>query len=312
MDKTGRKKAVALLSVVSNTMLVVSKLIVGLMTRSISVMSEAIHSGIDLVAALIALYAVGTSGKPADRDHPFGHGKIENASGVVEALLIFLAAGWIISEAIHKILRPVPLEKIGWGFLVMLISVVMNIVVSRLLFRVGRETDSMALQADAWHLRTDVWTSLGVMGALGLISLGQWGFPSLDLRWVDPVAAIGVAALIIRAAYDLTIQAGRDLLDASLPDEEAAWIRNYLASLKPDGYDFHRLRTRKAGATRFIEFHLLVNPALSVEDSHSIADQIDARIQGRFAGSRVTIHIEPRAAADVPESSEETLTFEEE
>ena len=153
------------------------KLAVGITIGSVSVMSEAIHSGVDLLAAIIALLAVRTSGKPADGDHPFGHGKVENVSGTVEAILIFVAAGWIIYEAAKKLRNPEPIEEAGIGVAVMLISVVANIMISRMLFKVGKETDSVALLADAWHLRTDVYTSLGVMAGLAIIFLGGIFFP---------------------------------------------------------------------------------------------------------------------------------------
>ena len=294
MDVQKRKTAVAGLSVASNSTLVVLKLFIGLAIGSVSVLSEAIHSGVDLLAAVIALVAVRTSGKPADPEHPFGHGKIENISGTVEALLIFLAAAWIIYEAIHKLLKPQPLEWAGWGILVMLVSAVVNYLVSRMLFKVGQETESVALQADAWHLRTDVWTSAGVMAGLSLFWLGQRMYPGVNLQWLDPLAAIAVALLIVHAAYELTVQSARDLLDVNLPAEEVAWIHEYLKGLTVPVRDFHRLRTRKSGSTRFVEFHLHVNPELSVEESHRLAHEITEMIQRHFSGScDVNIHLEP-------------------
>src|SRR5512136_12039 len=184
METDQRKRRVALLSVISNTTLVVLKLAVGLAISSVSVISEAIHSGVDLIAAAIAYYSVRTSGIPADREHPFGHGKIENVSGTVEAVLIFLAAGWIIFEAVKKLLHPRPMEEAGWGIAVMLVSSAANLAVSQRLFKVGRETDSVALQADAWHLRTDVYTSAGVMLGLVAIWIGDLLIPGLNLQWV--------------------------------------------------------------------------------------------------------------------------------
>lgn len=293
MDSQRQKTAVAWLSVVSNTTLVIFKLIVGVLIGSVSVISEAIHSGVDLLAAIIALFAVKTAVKPADKDHPFGHGKIENISGTVEALLIFLAAGWIIYEAVHKLLRPgAGMTEAGWGIAVMLVSALANMFVSRKLFRVGKATDSVALQADAWHLRTDVYTSAGVMVGLGVIWVGRRFF-QVDLHWVDPVAAIAVALLIIHAAWELTVQSGRDLLDASLPATEEAWIRDYITRPHPTVRGFHHLRTRKAGAVRFIEFHLIVEADMSVEDSHRIAEVMTCDIEDHFPGSHVTVHIEP-------------------
>jgi len=289
-----QKIGVALLSVVSNSSLVGLKIIVGLAIGSVAVISEAIHSGVDLLAALIALFAVRTSGKPADQGHPYGHGKFENVSGTVEALLIFVAAGWIIWEAVHRLLRAQPLEAPGWGIAVMALSAAVNVAVSSLLFKVGRETDSPALQADAWHLRTDVWTSLGVLGGLGAIALGQALF-SVDLHWLDAVAAIAVALLIVRAAWRLTQRAGRDLLDVSLPPEEDQWIREYLRNEAGPAYGYHHLRTRKAGAHRFVEFHLWVDPQMSVEDSHALGDRLVAGIKQRFPRTRVIVHVEPYA-----------------
>lgn len=293
MDIQRKKSTVAWLSVISNTVLMLGKLAVGLLIGSVAVISEAIHSGVDLVAAGIALFAIHTAGKPADEDHPFGHGKVENISGTVEALLIFLAAAWIVFEAIHKLIDPSPLESAGWGAGVMLVSAVVNILVSNQLFKVGKETDSVALQADAWHLRTDVYTSAGVMVGLGIVWLGKWLLPQFDLSWVDPVSAIIVALLIVRAAWQLTREAARDLLDASLPVDEEAWIRDYVARLSPTVRGFHHLRTRKAGAHRFIEFHLIVERALSVADSHQISEVIECDIEERYPGASILVHIEP-------------------
>jgi cation diffusion facilitator family transporter len=247
-----RKASVARLSVISNTTLMLLKLAVGLVIESVSVISEAIHSGMDLLAAIIALFAVKISGIPADQHHPFGHGKVENISGTVEALLIFLAAIWIIYEAVKKLLNPQPLEDVGWGVAVMLVSAIVNIIVSRMLFKVGKETDSVALQTDAWHLRTDVYTSAGVMAGLGIIWLGSFLFPGANLDWVDPVAAIFVALLIIKAAYKLTLESARDLVDVSLPLEEEDEISRIIASFTPTIRGFHRLRTRKSGQYRFL------------------------------------------------------------
>lgn len=294
MDNARRKSNVALLSVISNITLVILKLVIGLAIRSVSVISEAIHSGVDLLAAVIALFAVRASGQPADREHPFGHGKFENISGTVEALLIFLAAGWIIWEAIQKLMHPHGLKNVGWGAGVMLLSAIANMFVSHKLFKVGKETDSVALQADAWHLRTDVYTSIGVMTGLALIWIAEAAFPGEHFHWIDPIAAILVAVLIIKAAYELTIKSARDLLDVSLPDEEEKWIKNYLEKIDSGVKGYHRLRTRKAGSDRFIEFHLLVSPDMSVKESHRITEEVTQDFRQQFSDATlVTIHIEP-------------------
>lgn len=268
------------------------KLIIGLIVGSVSVISEAIHSGVDLIAAIIALYAVRTSSKPADAEHPFGHGKIENISGTVEALLIFMAAGWIIYESVNKFMHPKPMEMALLGVGVMFISAITNVFVSRMLFKVGKETDSVALQADAWHLRTDVYTSIGVMAGLGLISIGQYLFPGYNIHWLDPAVAIAVAFLIMKAAYDLTKQSARDLLDTHLPAEEE-WIRNLIVSYRPTIKGCHYLRTRKAGHMRFIEFHIQVDSHMTVFVSHHLSQELTGTIKQYFPYSTVTIHIEP-------------------
>ncbi len=288
-----RKQRAALISVMSNATLVAAKLSIGFLIGSVSVISEAIHSGVDLVAAAIALYSVRTSSMPADCGHPFGHGKIENVSGTIEALLIFAAAGWIIYEASQKLLHPEPLEAPLLGVAVMLVSGVTNMAVSQLLFKVGRETDSVALLADAWHLRTDVYTSLGVMTGLGIIWVGHGVLPGTDLHWIDPVCAIGVAVLIIKAAYDLTRQAARDLLDASLPAQEQEWIRQSVESERAIVNGYHALRTRKAGHFRFVEFHIQVDPLMSVAESHALTEKLSRTIQARIPNASVTVHVEP-------------------
>jgi cation diffusion facilitator family transporter len=288
-----RKRNVALLSVGSNSCLVVGKLVVGLAIGSVSVLSEAIHSGVDLLAALIALFAVRSSGKPADREHPFGHGKWESLSGAIEALLIFLAAGWIIFEAVHRLLEPAPLEMAGWGVGVMALSAAVNWLVSARLFKVGRETESLALTADGWHLRTDVYTSLGVMLGLGIIWLGGRLLPGRDLTWLDPAVAICVAVLILHAAWKLTREALGELLDSSLPEAELAWILERLQARAPTVRSYHRLRTRRSGGVRFVDFHLVVAPDMRVEDAHRLSHEIADEFRAHFSASQVLAHVEP-------------------
>jgi cation diffusion facilitator family transporter len=312
MDIHRQKARVAMLSVISNSTLVLFKVIVGIFIGSVSVISEAIHSGVDLLAAVIALFAVKSSAKPADKEHPFGHGKMENLSGTIEALLIFLAAAWIIYEAVKKLVHPQPLDEPGWGIAVMFLSVVVNIVVSEMLFRVGKQTNSVALQADAWHLRTDVYTSLGVMVGLAMIWIGEKVLTNVHLHWLDPVAAIAVAILIIKAAYELTIHSARDLLDVSLPPDDENWIRSYLSNLGKTVSGFHGLRTRKAGSESFIEFHLMVDSSMTVEQSHQIADRIENDIHNHFTEAKVTIHVEPCNGYCTPECSKDCLLSEEE
>ena len=288
-----RKENVALLSVVSNSVLVAFKVIVGILIGSVSIISEAIHSGMDLLAAIIAMVSVKKSNIPADDVHPFGHGKVESISGLVEALLIVVAAFWIIFEALKKISSSQAVESPGWGVAVMVASTVINFIVSQRLFKVGKEAESIALQADAWHLRTDVYTSAGVMLSLAIIWIAHFIFPKPNIHWLDPAAAIFVAVFILRAAYHLTSQALRDLMDVKLPAEEEAMICDIIASHKPAVHGFHQLRTRRAGNFRFIEFHIKVGPKMTVEASHNITKEMKQSIREKFSDCVITIHIEP-------------------
>jgi cation diffusion facilitator family transporter len=293
MNKPDRKIHVAVLSVVSNSTLLIMKLAVGLMIGSVSILSEAIHSAMDLVAAIIAFISVKTSSTPPDKRHPFGHGKIENISGAVEALLIFLAAVWIIFEAVQKMRHPEPITTPGWGVVVMLLSIIVNQSVSSMLFKVAKETDSIALEADAWHLRTDVYTSAGVMAGLALIWSGEVFYPGINFAWLDPVAAIAIALLIIKTAYDLTMRSSRDLMDTTLPAEEKNWIRGRILQQQPLICGFHQFRTRKSGHYRFVEFHLKVAPEMTVSTSHAITEELSSSIEKQFPQTSVMIHIEP-------------------
>ncbi len=296
MTRERQKTTAAWISVISNTTLIAFKIVVGVLIGSVSVISEAIHSGVDLVASVIALFAVKGSSKPADEEHPFGHGKLENLSGTVEALLIFVAAGWIIYEAVQRIFHPAGGEPAwGWGVGVMAVSALVNQFVSAYLFKVGKRTDSIALKADAWHLRTDVYTSLGVTAGLALILIGDKFFPEVGSRLhiIDPLAAIVVAALITRAAWRLTVQSARDLLDVHLPSEESQWIRETLASFAPRVHGFHRMRTRKAGHNRFVDFHIFVDASMTVQDSHELAHEISTQIKDHFPDTSVIVHVEP-------------------
>jgi cation diffusion facilitator family transporter len=247
----------------------------------------------DLLAAVIALFAVRASSHEADERHPYGHGKVENISGSIEAFLIFAAAVWIVYEAVRKLIDPQEIDMPFWGVGVMLVSALVNIFVSRRLFKVGEATDSVALRADAWHLRTDVYTSVGVM--LGLLVIWIVGMikPGLDLRWLDPVVAILVALMILRAAWRLTRESARDLLDVSLPEGDIEWIPGFVAEGWPAVRSLHRMRTRKAGSNRFIDVHLVVDDRMSVKEAHSLSDEIVVAIKERLPECRVQIHVEP-------------------
>ncbi len=288
-----RKNRAIFLSITSNSFLILLKLVIGISIGSIAIISEAIHSLTDLMASFIALFGVKKSGKPADQCHPFGHGKLENLSGTIEALLIFGAAGWIIYEATHSFLEPHAISYPAWGVGVMLFSAVLNFLVSGWLFRVGKETESPAVHADAWHLRTDVYTSLGVSVGLGIIWLGGAAFPQLDLYWIDPLIALGVALLILHAAFKLIRESGRDLLDASLPQEEEQEIANRVQAFSPQIKGYHALRTRRSGSERLIDLHIQVDADMSVEEAHRLTEEVSRSIQDYYFQSKVIVHVEP-------------------
>jgi cation diffusion facilitator family transporter len=278
------KVSIARLSIISNTLLILMKLAVGLISGSVSILSEAIHSSMDLVAAVIAFFSVRVSDNPPDSRHPYGHGKIENISGVIESLLIFIAAIWIIFEAVRKLLgEKIELESIALGSFVMFISAMVNVFVSRKLYKVARATNSVALEADALHLKTDVYTSLGVSIGLGLIIV-------TGITWLDPVIAILVALFIIFEAYQLLIKAFTPLLDAAWNDREILELEKTLIGMD---VNYHDLRTRVAGNYRFIDLHIRIPEDVSVGKAHMYCDKIENELTRIYENVTVTIHVEP-------------------
>ena len=284
------KEKTAHLSVISNTGLVVMKFIVGFAIGSVSIISEAIHSSMDLLAAVIAFFAVRKSAEPPDAGHSFGHGKFEDVSGLIEALLIFVAAIIIIVEAALKLLggdeqvfSPTLLYA---GIAVMGISVLANWYVSSRLMKVAKETESIALESDAWHLRTDIYTSLGVF--LGLILIHFTG-----LTILDPIIAICVGIVILKAATDLLKRSFADLIDHSIPKLDEDRIKAIICEHASEYAGFHGLRTRRSGPEIFIEFHLVVPGDVSVTQSHDLADHLESDLLVEYPRANVTIHIEP-------------------
>jgi cation diffusion facilitator family transporter len=283
-----RKKInTARLSIFSNTLLIIMKLVAGILSGSVSIISEAIHSSMDLMASVIAFFSVKVSALPPDKKHPYGHGKFENISGVVEALLIFIAAGWIIYEAVKKLMQPELPESIGIGTIVMFVSAVVNFIVSRRLFKVAKETDSVALEADALHLKTDVYTSLGV--CIGLILIWSTGFGILD-----PIVAILVACLILYESFSLLKKAYSPLLDTQIPDKEILIIEDIIRRHLTSEMGYHMLRTRRSGNMRHVDLHLELPGNLSVIESHDLCDKIENDMMSEIDHIEVYIHIEPR------------------
>ena len=278
------KTKIARLSVASNTLLIVMKLVVGVISGSVSIISEAIHSSMDLIAAIIAFFAVRVSDTPPDPEHPYGHGKVENVSGVIEGLLILVAAILIIVEAVRKLLgESFELESLWLGAVVMFVSAVVNTIVSRKLYKVARATNSVALEADALHLKTDVYTSLGVAAGLSLIII-------TGIKWFDPVIAILVALFIVKESYNLIKRAFFPLIDASWCNED---IRDLEENLGKMAVNYHDLRTRVAGNYRFIDIHVEIPENESVGNAHNYCDKIEDELKSIYGNLTVTIHVEP-------------------
>jgi cation diffusion facilitator family transporter len=278
------KVNIARLSVISNTLLIVMKLIAGLISGSVSILSEAIHSSMDLIAAIIAFFSVRVSDNPPDSRHPYGHGKIENISGVIESLLIFIAAIWIIVEAVKKLFgEKIELESIALGSIVMLISAIVNTFVSRRLYKVALATHSVALEADALHLKTDIYTSLGVSLGLGLIIITK-------VNWFDPVIAILVALFIIKEAFQLLKKAFTPLIDTAWNSDEIEELEMKLKGLE---VNYHNLRTRVAGNYRFVDIHIQIPEDVTVGSAHKYCDKIENELTRFYENLTVTIHVEP-------------------
>jgi len=284
------KEKTARLSVLSNSCLVLMKFVVGFAIGSVSIISEAIHSSMDLIAAVIAFFSVRKSAEPPDAAHSFGHGKFEDISGLIEALLIFVAAILIIRKALSKLLgepsEPFTPELLIFGIAVMGISALVNWYVSQRLMKVARQTESIALESDAWHLRTDVYTSLGVFCGLILIHL-------TGIAIFDSLFALGVAVVIMKAAYDLTVRSFADLIDHSLPKEDNKRIEEIICEHASIYAGFHDLKTRRSGPEIFIEFHLVLPGEVTVYQSHDLADHLESDLKIEYPRANITIHIEP-------------------
>lgn len=279
------KQRTARLSVMSNTLLVLAKLAVGMYTGAVSIISEAAHSAVDLIAALVAFYAVKKSGRPPDKNHDYGHGKIENLSGAIEAVLIVLAAIWIVYEAAEKFTAAKLPDYLGAGLGVMLGSIAINYWVSGKLMAVARVTGSHALEADGLHLRADIWTSVGVLFGLGIIKLTGWA-------WIDPAIAIVVAMVVFKAGYGMSKKSLYELTDISLPEEEENIISDIVNS-HSEVISFHQLRTRRSGSYRLIDMHVILDKNMHLDKAHAVCDQLEAEIGQQLGSCDVVIHLEP-------------------
>jgi cation diffusion facilitator family transporter len=296
------KKAAAANSALAALALTGMKLVVGLFTGSLGLLAEAAHSGLDLVAAFITYLAVRVSDRPADEAHPYGHGKIENFSALVETLLLVVTCAWIIYEAVNRIfLRSVEIMPNAWAFLVVIVSIVVDVNRSRMLTRAARKHHSQALEADALHFSTDVWSSAVVLGGLALVWLGQHVLPQYApiLQKADAVAALGVAFIVLFVSYKLGKRTVDVLLDRApdgLPEKIVAAAAGIDGIIRTG-----QVRVRRSGPRVFVDMIVEVDRNLSFERTHAIAETVEARIQTITPGADVVVHTDPR------ESERETI-----
>jgi len=280
----------AVLSIATSIATLVLKFGAYFMTGSVGLLSDALEALVNLAAGLVALAALTIAEQPADDRHTYGHDKAEYFASGVEGTLILFAAVAIIYTAGQRFLHPAPLENLGSGVIVGLIAAAMNYSAARLMLKVAREHDSVAIEADAKHLMTDVWTSAGVLGGLMIIVFTpQW-------QILDPIIAVAVGLHIISTGVDLLRRSVDGLMDMAWSMPEIHSAEELILAGLPPGASFHALRTRKAGSVRFIEFHLLLPGETSVSESHALCDRLEASFAGQLAKVSVTIHVEPREA----------------
>ncbi|MCM8612531.1 cation diffusion facilitator family transporter [Accumulibacter sp.] len=276
----------AWLSIGAATLTIALKAVAWWLTGSVGLLSDAIESFVNLVGALMALWMLTLAALPADEEHAYGYSKAEYFSSAFEGFLILLAAVSIGYAALVRLLDPQPLAEVGLGLMVSLLASAINLATARILLRVGREHDSISLEADAQHLMTDVWTSAGVIVGVALVWLSGW-------FWLDPAIALVVAANILWTAFQLMRRSLAGLLDASLSAPELAGIEALLALHRAQGIAFHALRTRRAGSRSFVSLHVLVPGQWTVQQGHDRVERIEDEIRELLPRAHVTTHLEP-------------------
>lgn len=296
MSYAFEKKFAAGLSIVSNAVIIVLKLIAGVMSGSISIISEAIHSLSDFFASVLTFFAVMKSSEPADKEHPFGHGRYEDMSGFIEGGLIIFAGAFIIFEAVKKLISGYSMETESYlGIGVMAFAVIANYFVSGYLFYVAKKTNSISLYADGEHLRTDIWSSLGVL--IGLILIKITG-----VQILDPIIAIIVALFIFKTGFSISKTTLNNLLDCSLPPEDLNKIENVIDSFKSKGIcGYGALKARNVGPEKQIEVTLLFPKNMTIEECHNICDKIEDKIKDKLGVCVISIHAEPECEKCVSE-----------
>ena len=283
------KRRAAALSVASNTTLIILKVIAGIATGSVAVLTEAAHSGMDLIASIVALVSVRKADEPADAGHPYGHEKMENMAGAIEGTLILFGAAIITYEALLRLVRGGRVHTIGVGIAVIVVSMVVNIVVSRVIGRRARETGSVALEADALHLSADVASSAAVLLGLVLVAFTH-------AQWIDPAVALVVAVAVAIAGLRILLRSSRSLLDEALPDEELEEIRSTIRERGAERgvVGFHKLRARRGRARRYVDVHVQFDSGTSLEAAHKTAHELTNAIRDQLAGADILVHVEPR------------------
>ncbi|GIK10912.1 MAG: transporter [Anaerolineaceae bacterium] len=257
-----------------------------LLTNSVGFLSDAVESLVNLAAGVMALAMLTVAARPADEDHAYGHSKAEYFSSAVEGILILVAAGGIIVAAVQRFLDPQPLEQLGIGLVVSAVASLVNFAAARVLFAAGKRAHSITLEADAHHLMTDVWTSVGVIAGVGVVAVTHW-------QPLDPIIAILVGLNIIRTAYQLLRRSVAGLMDASLPEAELKVIETVMSRYRERGVAFHALRTRQAAARRFVSVHMLAPGAWTLHDAHHIAEDFEGDVRRELADTIVQTHLEP-------------------
>jgi len=276
----------ARLSLIVVTGLIALKAVAAVITGSISILAQTADSFLDLFAIAFTIFAIGMATKPADKEHPFGHGKVENIAAVVQAVLIFTAGGLIIYSAVRRIILGTTVELSEAGIGVMLISIIASIFLSRHLLKVSRATDSPALEANARNIAADVYSAAGVL--VGLVAIRLTG-----LNILDPIIALAVALLILKTGYDVMRKSFGGLVDAKLPEVEENIIKKCITTHESEIVSFHKLRTRKVGNQRHVDLHLVIPKSTSVEEAHRLCDCLEQEIASSLEHTDVTIHVEP-------------------
>jgi cation diffusion facilitator family transporter len=283
------KSGAAGLSIASNATLIVLKLVAGAITGSIAIITEAVHSAIDLLASIVAFFSVRAADEPADREHPYGHEKVENLAAAIEGMLILVGAGIIIYEATKRLINHSDVEQLGIGIAVIAFSAAANLVVSTFLYRRAKALQSPALEGDAAHLRTDAFTSCGVL--VGLLLVQITGEPAFD-----SITALAVAVAIVVTGVRILLGSGRVLVDEAPPPAELDTIEKAIAverSHHPEIAGYHKLRARRAGARRYIDLHLQFHRGTTLEVAHQLTHQVREAIEAELPNSEVLIHTEP-------------------